>query len=127
MKPSSWYRTRARVALRGRYLLLVAARLFESLLTSAWGVLFYLLFFGMGIGFFHHFSPAAAGLLLVVSAIVLTVCLAMGILIGSAMTAGYSRLVLKAVHKEEADWKDMLFGFKNLLFLRLSLPAHWWK
>lgn len=119
MKPSSWYRTRARVALRGRYLLLVAARLFESLLTSAWGGLFYLLFFGMGIGFFHHFSPAAAGLLLVVSAIVLTVCLAMGILIGSAMTAGYSRLVLKAVHKEEADWKDMLFGFKNLLFLRL--------
>ena len=109
MKPSSWYRTRARAALRGRYLLLVAARLFESFLTSAWGTLVYLLFFGTGLGLFYHFSPAAAGLLLIVSAIVFTAFLAMGILIGSAMTAGHSRLVLKAVYKEEADCKDILF------------------
>lgn len=119
MKPSSWYRTRARAALRGRYFLLVAARLFESFLTSAWGTLVYLLFFGTGLGIFYHFSPTAAGLLLIVSAIVFTAFLAMGILIGSAMTAGHSRLVLRAVYKEEADWRDMLFGFKDLLFLKL--------
>lgn len=119
MKPSSWYRTRARMALKGRYLLLVAARLFESLLASAGGVLLYILLFGMGMGFFYNFSPAAAGLLLIVFAIVFTVFLAMGILVASAMTAGHSKLVLRAVHGEEADWRDMLFGLKNLLFLKL--------